>query len=252
VKRHLGELPPLEQAALEAARRAVARIGARGVPSARVPVVMHPEVASAWIAEVHGAFSGEAVMLKQSWLAGKLGETIASPKLTLVDDGRLRRGVGSGVADGEGVSTRRNVLIDRGRCAMFLYDVYHARRTGERSTGSAVRGYASVPGIGYHNLYVEAGDDSPEAILRTVDRGFYMDDQGSFGFNSVTGDYSFQAQGFWIEKGERAFPVEGITVASSSLDMLGKVAAVGNDLVFEHAVSCPTLLIAEMTVGGGG
>lgn len=248
--RSLAELPALETAATEAAGRAVARIGARPVPSARVPVVMHPDVAGAWIAEVHGAFSGEAIIKQESWLTGKLGQTIASPLLTLVDDGVMPGAVGSSLYDGEGVAARRNVLIDRGRCAMFLYDLYHARRAGTRSTGSAVRSYGSTPGIGSFNLYLEPGADSPEAILAKVDRGFYMDDQGAYGFNDVTGDYSFQAQGFWIEKGEKAFPVDGVTVASNSLEMLKHVAAVGNDLRFLHSVASPTLLIAEMTVSG--
>lgn len=251
-RRRLAELPAMEVIAREAARRAVARIGARPVPTARVPVVMHPDVAESWISEVLDAFSGESVIQKSSWLTEKLGETIASPLVTLVDDGRLKSGVGSAPHDGEGVATRRNVLIERGRCAMFLYDTYNARRAGTRSTGSAVRGYSSVPGIGFHNLYLEPGAETPEVILRRVDRGFYMDDQGSFGFNSVTGDYSFQAQGFWIERGEKTFPVEGVTVASNSLDMLRNVVAVGNDLRWEGSVASPTILIAEMTVSGGG
>jgi PmbA protein len=248
--RKLAELPALEAAATEAAERAVARIGARPVPSARVPVVMHPDVAGAWISEIHGAFSGEAVIKKESWLSEKLGATIASPLVTLVDDGVKPGAVGSSLYDGDGIVTRRNVLIDRGRCAMFLYDLYHARRAGTRSTGSAVRSYGSTPGIGAFNLYLEPGAESPEVILAKVDCGFYMDDQGSFGFNDITGDYSFQAQGFWIEHGKKKFPVEGVTVASNSLEMLKSVAAVGNDLRFLHSVASPTLLIAEMTVGG--
>ncbi len=248
--RALADLPDLQAAATEAAERAVARIGARPVPSARVPVVMHPDVAGAWIAEIHGAFSGEAVIKKESWLTEKLGQTIASPLVTLVDDGVKPGAVGTSLYDGDGIATRRNVLIDAGRCAMFLYDLYHARRAGGRSTGSAVRSYGSTPGIGSFNLYLEPGADSPEAILAKVDRGFYMDDQGSFGFNDVTGDYSFQAQGFWIEHGKKTHPVDGITVASNSLEMLKNVAAVGNDLRFLHSVASPTLLIAEMTVSG--
>jgi len=251
-KRSLAALPPVEAVAAEAGRRAVARLGARPVPSARVPVVMHPDIAAAWLSEMYEAFSGEAVLKESSWLTGRLGQPIAAPRVTIVDDGRLRGGVGSQPYDGEGVPTRRNTLVDRGRLAMFTYDTYTARRAGTRSTGSATRAYASVPGIGYHNLLIEAGDETPAAILARVDRGFYMDEQGSFGFNEVTGDYSFQAQGYWIEKGERAFPVEGVTVASTSLDMLRNVAAVGNDLVFDDHVSSPTLLIAEMTVSGAG
>jgi PmbA protein len=250
--RRLAELPAMEAIAQEAAGRAVARIGARTVATARVPVVMHPDVAGNWISEMLDAFSAESVIKKSSWLTEKLGATIASSLVTLVDDGTLAGGVGSAPHDGEGVATRRNVLIDRGVCAMFLYDTYHARRAGTRSTGSATRGYSSVPAIGSHNLYLEPGADAPEAILRKADRGFFMTDQGSFGFNPVTGDYSFQAQGFWIERGAKSFPVEGVTVASNSLDMLSHVAAVGNDLRWESSVASPTLLIAEMTVSGGG
>ena len=251
-KRRLAELPDLEWMAAEAARRAVDRIGARPVPTARVPVVMDPDVAEAWLDHLYDAFTGEAVMKRESWLAEKLGETIGSPLVTLVDDGRLRSGVGSSPWDGEGVPTRRNVLVDRGRLAMFEYDSYWARRAGTRSTGNAARSHTSASGIGYHNLHLEAGRESPEAILARVERGFYMNDQGASGFNPVTGDYSFQAQGFWIERGARAFPVEGVTVAAHSLDMLRGIQAVGNDLRFEGSVAAPTILIGEMTVGGEG
>jgi PmbA protein len=249
-RRAVATLPPPEAIAREAGRRAVARIGAKPVPTARVPVVFHPDIGAAWLSDLHDAFSGESVIKKSSWLTGRLGDTIASPLITLVDDGRLREGLGSEPFDGEGVATRRNVLIERGVCARFEYDTYHARRAGTAPTGSAVRGYSSTPSIGMHNLYVVPGAESPEAILARVDRGFYMDDQGSFGFNPVTGDYSYQAQGFWVEKGEKRFPVEGVTVASNSLDMLKGIVAVGSDLVWDHGIACPTLLIAEMTVSG--
>jgi PmbA protein len=251
-KRALADLPPVEAVATEAGRRAVARIGARSVASARVPVVMHPDVAAAWLSAMYDAFTGAAVLKKASWLTGKLDQAVATPHVTIVDDGRMPRGVGTQPCDGEGVPTRRNVLVDRGRLAMFTYDTYTARRASTRSTGNAVRSYASVPGIGYHNLHIAAGDQMPASILARVDRGFYMDDQGSFGFNEVTGDYSFQARGFWIEKGQKAFPVDSVTVASNSLEMLKNVAAVGSDLTFDDQISSPTLLIAEMTVSGAG
>src|SRR5437016_3315620 len=224
-KRRRRDVPALTEIAAEASRRAVARIGARPVPSARVPVVLHPDIAASWIAEMHEAFSGEALIKRSSWLTDRQDQIIASPLVTLVDDGRRPGGTGSEPWDGEGVATRRNLLIERGRLAGFLYDVYHARRAGMRSTGSAVRSYSTQPSIGSMNLFLEPGAETPEQILKKVDRGFYMDDQGSFGFNSVTGDYSYQAQGFWIEKGEKIHPVEGVTVASNSLEMLKNVVA---------------------------
>ncbi len=245
-RRRLAGFPDLEWMAGEAARRAIARIGARPVPTARVPVMMHPDVAQSWLDDMYEAFTAEAVIKRESWLTGKLDNVIASPLVTLVDDGRLKAGVGTSPWDGEGVPTRRNVLIERGRLALFEYNCYWARRAGVRSTGNGVGSST----IGYHNLFLEAGNESPEAILKRVDRGFYMDDQGAYGFNPVTGDYSFQAQGFWIEKGAKAFPVEGVTVAGRSLDMLRDIQAVGSDLRLEGGVGCPTLLIAEMTVGG--
>jgi PmbA protein len=251
VKTHLADLEDPDAIAREAARRALERLGARQVPTARVPVILSPDIAAAWIAEMLDAFSGESHLKQTSWLTGRLDQAVASGLVTLVDDGRRPRGTGSALFDGEGMPTRRNLLIDRGRFATILYDHYHARRTGRRSTGSAVRGYSSTPGIGAHNLYVEAGTDTPEAILARVDRGFFMNDQGAYGFNSTTGDYSYQAQGFWVEGGAKAFPVEGVTVASNSLDMLRGVVAVGNDLRFLSSTASPTLLIAEMTVSGG-
>lgn len=249
-KRWLSEVPEIAAIATEAASRAVARIGARSVPSARVPVILHPDVAESWLSEMFDALSGESLIKQSSWLTGKLGQIVASPLVSLVDDGRMRRGIGSDPWDGEGVATRRSVLIDRGKLEMFAYDVYHARRAGTRPTGCSVRSYASQPSIGYSNLHLQPGTKSPVEILAGVERGFYMDDQGSYGFNSVTGDYSYQAQGFWIERGEKAFPVDGVTVASNSLDMLKNLAAVGNDMRFDGSVTSPTLLIAEMTLSG--
>ncbi len=248
--RHLADLMSPETMARRAAQRAVNRIGARTVPSARVPVVMHPDIAAGWVSEMADAWSGESLLKQSSWLTGKLGEAIASPLVTLVDDGTLARRIGSSPYDGEGARTRRNVLLDRGRLAMFIYDRYHARRAQRATTANGLRGWSNTPGIGFHNLYVEPGADSPEAILKRVDNGFYFDDQGSYGFNGVTGDYSFQAQGYWIEHGEKAFPVEGVTVAGNSLEMLNSITAVGSDLEWRSSVACPTLLIAEMTVSG--
>jgi len=248
--RRLADLAPAEKLARAAAARAVSRIGARSVPTTRVPVVMHPDIGGAWLAEMADAWSGESVIKRSSWLTGKLDEPVASSLVTLVDDGTLPARVGSSPYDGEGLRTRRNVLLDHGRLAMFVYDHYHARRAGLPATASALRSWSNTPGIGFHNLYVEPGTESPEAILRKVDRGFYYDDQGSFGFNAVTGDYSFQAQGHWIENGEKAFPVDGVTVAGNSLDMLRAIIAVGNDLEWRSAIACPTLLIGEMTVSG--
>jgi len=249
-RRHVADLPTMESIAREAARRAVARVGARTVPTARVPVVMHPDIAASWLAELYDAMTADALLQQRSWLAGKVGSQVAANLVNIVDDGRLRRGLGSSPYDGEGVPTRRNVLVDAGIFRGFAHDHYHARRAGTHSTGNGSRGFASTPGIGYHNLCIARGATPVADLMARVDRGFYYDDSGSFGFNPVTGDYSFQAQGHWIEKGERVYPVDGVTVAGQSLQMLRDIAAVGDDLEWRGSVASPTLLISEMTVSG--
>lgn len=247
---HLDRLASPEEIGREAGRRAVERVGARGVPTQKVPVILHPDIAANWIQNFYNAFSGEQAFKKVSYLTEKLGQTIASPLVTVVDDGRLSHGVGSSPFDGEGLPTQENVLIQDGVMKKFVYNSYWARKAGARSTGSAVRGYQTAPGIGSRNLYLKAGTSTPEEIFASVDRGFYMVDSGAFGYNQTTGAYSYQAAGFWIEGGKKAFPVQEITVASNTLDMLKSVVMVGNDLKFNGNVNSPTIKIAEMTISG--
>jgi len=248
--RHLSEVPDPAVIGAKAGREALRRLGPRKVESQKVPVVMHPDVVEGWMGRMSGAFSGEEVLKKTSYLHDKLGQTIAAPRVTLVNDGRRKRGSGSEPFDGEGVPTQRTVLIESGLCKSFLYDSYSARKAGVRSTGSAQRGYASVPTIGPHNMWIEPGDSSLEEMIRGVKKGFYYIDSGSFGYNPTTGDYSFQASGFWIENGEITYPVDEITVASTSLDMLKNIDAIGRDIDWRGDISCPALRISEMTVGG--
>ncbi len=234
----------------EGGRRAVARVGARSVPAQKVPVLMHPDIAGNWLQNMFAAFSGEQAFKKTSFLTEKLGQKIASDLVTLVDDGVLKAGVSSAPFDGEGAPSQRNVLIDRGVMKMFVYNSYWAKKAKAKSTGSANRSYQGAPGIGPKNLYITNGTSSLADIMKSVERGFYMVDQGAFGFNPTSGTYSYQAAGFWIEKGEIAFPVDEITCASTTLDMLAGISMVGNDLEFNGGINSPTLKISEMTVSG--
>jgi len=248
--RHRAQLPDPEETGRTAGRKALERLGPRKVTAQKVPVVMHADVVEGWFERLAGAFSGEDVLKKSSYLHDKLGQTIAAARVTLVDDGRRDRGPGSAPFDGEGVATRRTVLIDKGVCKNFLYDSYSARKAGVQPTGNAQRNYASVPGIGTHNLSIEPGDQSLEQLIAGVKQGFYYVSSGSFGYNQTTGDYSFQASGFWIENGAIAYPVDEITVASTTLDMLRNIDAIGKDIEWKGDVACPAIRISEMTVGG--
>ena len=248
--RHASQLPAPEAVGAKAGREAVRRLGPRKVATQEVPVVMHPDVVEGWLGRVASAFAGDEVFKKTSYLTDKLGQTIAAKQVTLVNDGRRKRGIASAPFDGEGVATRRTALIDQGVCSAFLYDAYTARQAGTTPTGSAQRSYAGVPGIGPHNLFLEPREASLEDLLRPVQQGFYYVDSGSFGYNPTTGDYAFQAAGFWIEQGAIAYPVDEITVGSTTLDMLANIEAIGRDVDWRGAVSCPALRLAAMTVSG--
>jgi PmbA protein len=179
-----------------------------------------------------------------------VGESVASPLLTIVDDGRKVRGLGSRPFDGEGLVTRRNVPIEGGVLRHYLCDSYAARKIGSRPTGTARRGVAGGPSVGASNLYLEAGTSPPDEILAGVERGLYVTDLIGFGVNLVTGDYSQGAAGHWIERGRFVHPVHEVTIAGNLKDMLKDIDAVGNDLEFRGSVAAPTLRVRRMTVSG--
>jgi PmbA protein len=248
--RGLSDLETPEQVGRTAAERTLRRLGGRQVPTCQVPVVFDPETAAELMGAVFSALSGYAVFRNATFLKDRIGEQVASPLLTLVDEGRRHRGLGSRPFDGEGLPTRRNVPLERGVLRYYLCDSYSARKIGAKPTGTARRGIAGGPAVGAGNLFFEPGQVSPEEIRGGVDRGLYVTDLIGFGVNVVTGDYSQGAVGHWIENGRLTHPVHEVTIASNLKDMLGGVDAVGNDLVFRGSSASPTLRIRRMTVSG--
>jgi PmbA protein len=239
----------------EAARRTLRRLGARRVPTQQVPIVFAPEVARSLIGSVFEAASGDAIWRSASFLAGRLGETIAAPHVTIVDDNAMLLpsgvgGFGTSPFDGEGLPSRRTVVVERGVLSNYLLNTYTARKLGMKSTHNASRGLAGTPGIGCGNLYLEPGTQTPDEILASVPAGLYVTSLMGFGTNLVTGDYSRGATGQWIENGQLTHAVEEITIAGNLRDMLRNVTAIGNDLVFRGAVASPTLRIDGMTIAG--
>ncbi len=253
-KRHLDALDSAETIGREAARRAARMLGARKVKSQRVPVVFDPRMAAGFVGSIAEAANGDAVFKKSSFFAPLLGKRVGPDWLTVVDDGRLERGIGTSPFDGEGVATRRTAIIQNGILKSFLYDTFTARKAKAQTTGNAARGYRSLPSIGTNNLYLEAGSEagsrSPEEIISEVKNGFYVTAILGRGANPVTGEYSRGANGLWIENGELAFPVQEVTVAGNMLQMLQGLDAVGNDLEFRGSTAAPTLRFAELTVSG--
>ena len=176
--------------------------------------------------------------------------TPTSPAITAIDDARKPGGLGSRPFDGEGLPSRRNILLDRGRLATYLLDSYSARKVGGASTGNAARGPGSAPTVAPSNLWLEPGNLAPEELLTSTERGLLVTELIGFGFNPVTGDYSRGAAGFWIENGEIAHAVEEVTIAGNFADMLCGIDAIGSDLRWLGRVAAPSLRVARMTVAG--
>jgi len=233
-----------------AAQRALRRLGAVKVDTQKVPIIFEPRTARSLLGNLFEAVEGRSIYREASFLAGKLGEKIADERFTLIDDGTIPHLFGSQPFDDEGVPTRRTPVIEKGVLKNYLLNTYTGRKLGMKTTGNASRGITGNAGIGHGNFYLEAGDKSPDAILRGVKNGFFVTELIGSGVNTVTGDYSRGAVGLWIRDGEFAFPVSEVTIASTLQEMLMGIAEIGNDLEFRGSVSAPTVMIGEMTVAG--
>jgi PmbA protein len=225
------------------------------VPTQKVPIVFAPEVARSLIGSLFEAASGDSIWRHASFLAGKLGEEIAASNLTLIDDNMMMLptgvgGFGTSPFDGEGLPSRRTVVVENGVLRNYLLNTYTARKLGMKSTHNASRGLAGTPGIGCGNLYLEPGTLTAEQIIGDIPAGLYVTSLMGFGTNIVTGDYSRGATGLWIENGELTHAVEEITIAGNLGEMLRNVTAIGSDLVFRGSVASPTLRIDGMTIAG--
>jgi PmbA protein len=233
-----------------AAERTVRRLGARKVPTQKVPVIFDSVTARSLIGNIFDAVEGDSIYRKASFLEGKLGERVASGNVTVIDDGCMPGLFGTSPFDDEGVPSRRTVVIDRGVLQSYLLNSYSARKLGLRTTGNAARGITGNAGVGHGNFFLQKGERSPEEMIRGVRQGLYVTELIGQGVNVVTGDYSRGAVGLWIENGEFAYPVSEITIAANLRQMLMDVEAAGSDLEFRGSVASPTVLIREMTVSG--
>lgn len=252
-----------ESVGRKAAERALRRLGARRVPTQQCPVVFAPEIARGLMGNLLSAADGDAIYRNASMFAGKLGEQVAGENITMIDDGTMVfdhvladgstirvGGFGTSPFDGDGLPTRRTVVIEKGILKNLMLNTYTARKLSMPSTGKASRGLAGAPGIGGGNFFLEPGTETPEQIIAGVPNGLYVLQTMGFGVNLVTGDYSQGASGLWIENGELAYPVEQITIAGNLKDMFRNVSAIGNDLEFRSSGAVPTVRIEGMTVAG--
>ena len=240
----------------DAVERAVRMLGATKGASGRLTAVFDRRVATTILGVISSALSGEAVIKGRSFFAGRLGESVADPMVTLVDDPTDVRAYAASAYDGEGLACRRNVLIDGGTLHQFLYDTESASRAGTTSTGSAVRGgFASTPGAGARALLLAPGSDGLDqsGVLAAVGEGLFIQSVTGVhsGVNPISGDFSVGVEGLMIRDGVLAEPVREITVASTLQRMLHSVVAIGADVEWLPGITAgQTLAIADVQVSG--
>jgi PmbA protein len=237
-----------EAVGVEAARRTLRKLGARKVPTTETPVIFDPDVSRSLVSAFAGCILGGAIWRKSSYLLEREGTEVASSLVTLVDDPLIPRAPGSRAFDGEGLRSRRNVVVDAGTLKTFLLDSYSARKLNRRSTASAVRSGGVGPSTS--NFVLQAGNVTPEELIASTASGLYVTEMMGFGFNALTGDFSRGAGGFWIENGKLTFPVSEVTLSSNLDAMLKGIDAIANDLVLKTSTAAPTLRVNRMTLSG--
>ncbi|HXQ30551.1 MAG TPA: metalloprotease PmbA [Steroidobacteraceae bacterium] len=235
------ELEDVESVGRTAAERAVARLGARRIPTTRAPVLFVPELARGLIGHFIGAIRGGAQYRQSSFLLGAAGRQLFPEFFGISERPHLARGLGSAPFDGEGCATHDRELVSRGVLDGYVLNTYSARKLGLKTTGNAG---------GVHNLLVHPGEDDYASLLKRLGRGLIVTELMGQGVNGVTGDYSRGAAGLWVEGGEARFPVSEITIAGNLKSMFRNLVAVGRDVDARGSIRTGSMLIDEMTIAG--
>jgi PmbA protein len=234
-----------EAVALHAVHRALALVGARKPTTMRAAVIFERDVAALVLDDVFAALSAANVAIGNSWLAERAGERIGNERVTIVDDGRLRGGLGSSPFDGEGTPTRETVAIRSGVLETYLSDTYWGRRLGMHSTGNA-----SAGSVAANNLYLIPGTGTLDDLVASTERGVLVLDTIGFATEYASGVYSRGERGIYIEDGEPRYPIDEFTIASTFGGMLQNVDGIAGDLRFDGTIVSPSFRVAEMTISG--
>jgi len=246
---HAADLDAPERIGTNAGERAVKRLNPRKVSTRKLPVVFDRRVSSSLVGHLASAINGSSIARKSSFLKDKMGAQLFAPGINIIDDPLRRRGLRSRPFDAEGVAVRRIALVADGVLKTWLLDSATARELGLTTTGHAQRGASSTPSPGASNLHLEAGAQDVDALIKDVGEGFYVTDLIGMGVNGVTGDYSRGASGFWIENGERTYPVSEVTIAGHLLDIFRSLTP-ARDLEFRYGTNAPTVRVEGLTIAG--
>ena len=223
-----------------AANRAVSRLNPKKVKSNSVPIIFDPRVSGSLLSLFTGGISGQAVARGTSFLKDKMEKNIFKKDIQIIDDPHVLRGPGSRTFDGEGVESKKIKLVENGVLKSWLLSSQSARQLNLKTTGHS---------SGVSNLYMEPGDKTNTELLSSIKEGFYVTEMMGMSFNQVTGDYSRGATGFWIEKGQKTYPVSEVTIAGNIIDMYNMLTP-ASDLKLITGIDAPTILIEKMMVAG--
>ena len=235
-----------------AGENAIQLLGGKKIKTVKCPVILENSVAVDFLGVLASSFIADSVQKGKSLFAGKIGASVGSEIMTIVDDGLYPGGIGTAPVDGEGVPRQRTPLIQAGVLKGYLYDTYTAKKDKIKSTGNAVRpGIKAPPSCGLSNLYIEKGNLGMDALLSEAGTGLLVTEvMGMHTANPVSGEFSVGASGIWIENGKKAYPVKGVAIAGNIIDILKSVTALGGDLRFFGKIGAPSLLISELMVSG--
>ncbi|XLM19866.1 metalloprotease PmbA [Chromobacterium piscinae] len=239
--RHRDDLAPVEEIGRIAGERAVRRLGARRVKTGQYPVLFEAPVAMSLLGHLTAAISGGNLYRKSSFLLDALGKPVMAAKVTIDEDPLMLRGLASSAFDNEGVATKARRLVDGGVLQGYLLSSYSARKLGMQTTGNAG---------GAHNLVVHSTGESVAELLSRMGSGLLVTELLGQGVNTVTGDYSRGAAGFWVENGVIAYPVEEITIAGNLRDMFLNIEAIANDTLDRGGRRIGSVLVGGMMVAG--
>ena len=249
----LDEVKPKEMAA-QGVEEALSKLGGKSIPSGNYKTIIYNEAMVQLLETFAGTFSGDAAQKGLSLLKGKEGEMIASPIVTIVDDPLMDGGLASSPFDDEGVATFTKELVHEGKLNTLLHNLKTANKQGVKSTGNGFKAsYASSVNVSESNLYLREGEKSFQDLMNEINEGVIITDLAGLhsGANTVSGDFSLAAKGFYVENGKKTFPVEQITLAGNYFDLLKNIVAIGNDLKFPMSnVGSPSVIATGLSIAG--
>ena len=240
--------------AKEGVEEALSKLGGKSIPSGSYKTIMYNEAMVQLLETFASTFSGDAAQKGLSLLKGKEGEMVASPIVTIIDDPLMDDGLSSAPFDDEGVATFTKGLISNGKLITLLHNLKTAHKQGVKTTGNGFKSsYASSVGVSESNLYLQKGSMSLDDLMKEINEGVIITDLAGLhsGANTVSGDFSLAAKGFYVENGKKSFPVEQITVAGNYFDLLKNITAIGNDLKFPMSnVGSPSVIVEGLSIAG--